>query len=216
MSHLGRRLSALIDGELGDTEREQAHAHLVSCEACRAEAAALRTLKRRVHGLGETPADGALTRRLIALEGLAETAKPRSRVPGATRARAAISAFASVGAVARPSAWEDVQEWFGVPAMPEDVSALTAAPATATTRGRGHTRYVVAGAVAALAVGLGGASFAAGGGERLPGPIITPEVDVYNAQHAATTGELPLFTSEIVHAARQPVPAARQSALSRP
>jgi anti-sigma factor RsiW len=72
MSHLGGRLSALIDGELGDTERDQVHAHLVGCDECRAEAAALRTLKRRVHGLGETPADGDLTRRLIALGGLPE------------------------------------------------------------------------------------------------------------------------------------------------
>jgi len=41
MSHLGRRLSALIDSELGDTERDQVHAHLVSCDECRAEVAAL-------------------------------------------------------------------------------------------------------------------------------------------------------------------------------
>lgn len=139
MSHLGQRMSALIDGELTDAERDQAHAHLVRCEACRAEAAALRTLKRRVRGLGEAPADGALTRRLIALEGL--------------------------------------------PAM--------AAATVAASRGRGHTRYVVAGAVAAIAVGLGAASFAAGGGQHPSGPTVTPEVDSYNVQHAATFGELP-------------------------
>ena len=67
MSHLGRRLSALVDGELGDTERDQALVHLVGCDECRAEVAALRTLKRRISGLGETPADSELTRRLIAL-----------------------------------------------------------------------------------------------------------------------------------------------------
>lgn len=70
MSHLGRRLSALVDGELGDAERDQVHAHLVGCDECRAEAAALRTLKRRVRELSETPADGDLTSRLIALAGL--------------------------------------------------------------------------------------------------------------------------------------------------
>jgi anti-sigma factor RsiW len=149
MSHLGRRLSALIDGELSDTERDQAHAHLVTCEACRAEAAALRTLKRRIHELGEAPADGTLTSRLMALECLGASAlAPASSI--------AASAFA---------------------------------------RGHLHTRYLVVGAVAALAVGLGAASFAAGGDQHVPGPTVTPEVDSYNLQHAATFGELPTFAS---------------------
>jgi len=51
---------------------------------------------------------------------------------------------------------------------------------------------VVAGAVTALAVGLGAASFAAGGGEHLPAPTVTPQVDVYMLQHAANAGTVPL------------------------
>ena len=51
MSHLGDRLSALVDGELGAAERDRAHAHLASCEQCRAEAAELRALKRKLRGL---------------------------------------------------------------------------------------------------------------------------------------------------------------------
>jgi anti-sigma factor RsiW len=220
MSHLGRRLSALIDGELGDTERDQAHAHLVSCEACRAEAAVLRTLKRRVHSLGETSADSALTRRLIALEDLARAAQPPPRPPAVTRARSALSAFSSAGLTARPPAWDNAFDWPGGPAA-ATVSPLGGAPA-APGRGRGHTRYVVAGAVAALAVGLGAASFAAGG-EHLPGPTVTPEVDVYNAQHAEMTGELPLFPSQAVAQVRRPSTPAHstvhqtgQTVLSRP
>ncbi|HEY2575043.1 MAG TPA: zf-HC2 domain-containing protein [Streptosporangiaceae bacterium] len=220
MSHLGRRLSALIDGELGDAERDQAHSHLVSCEACRAEAAALRTLKRRVHSLGETSADSALTRRLMALEDLAQAARPPARTPAATRARSPFAAFSGPGATTRPPAWDSVFDW------PADPAAMTASPfggpGPAASRGRGHTRYVVAGAVAALAVGLGAASFAAGG-ERLPGPTVTPEVDVYNAQHAATTGEFPLFLPRsAAQARRSPSPArpaaprARQTVLLRP
>jgi hypothetical protein len=194
MSHLGRRLSALIDGELGDAERDQVHAHLVSCDECRGEAAALRTLKRRVSGLGETPADdGELTRRLIALGGLPEPDQPRSRLHGATRARAALAAF-SGGTAGRPADWDEFAGWFaGMPAEAADASALAANPLggghTPPDRSRGHTRYVVAGAVAALAVGLSAASFAAGGGTgHLPGPTVTPQVDVFNMQHALTTG----------------------------
>ena len=69
MSHLGHRLSALIDGELSHTQRERVLAHLARCEPCRREAAALRALKQRMHALGEATANTALTDRLVALGG---------------------------------------------------------------------------------------------------------------------------------------------------
>ena len=56
MSHLGERLSALIDGELSDAQRERVLAHLAGCEPCRGEAVALRALKRRMHALGDATA----------------------------------------------------------------------------------------------------------------------------------------------------------------
>ena len=67
MSHLGHRLSALIDGELGHVQRERVLAHLVRCEPCRREVAALRALKQRMHTLGEATADATLTDRLVAM-----------------------------------------------------------------------------------------------------------------------------------------------------
>ena len=64
MSHLGDRLSALVDGELTGAERDRAYAHLASCEQCRAEAAGLRALKQKLRAL-ETgaPAEAAMTSR---------------------------------------------------------------------------------------------------------------------------------------------------------
>jgi anti-sigma factor RsiW len=67
MSHLGHRVSALIDGELDGMERDRVLVHLARCESCRQEAVALRTLKRRMNALGEAAADSALTRRLMGL-----------------------------------------------------------------------------------------------------------------------------------------------------
>jgi anti-sigma factor RsiW len=67
VSHLGYRLSALIDGELSHAQRERVLAHLANCEPCRCEAAALRVLKQRMHALGEATANTALTDRLVAL-----------------------------------------------------------------------------------------------------------------------------------------------------
>jgi anti-sigma factor RsiW len=67
VSHLGRRLTALIDGELGAAERDRAHAHLARCAACRAEANELRALKKRMRALQDLAADADLTQRLIAI-----------------------------------------------------------------------------------------------------------------------------------------------------
>jgi anti-sigma factor RsiW len=76
MSHLGHRLSALIDGELDAMERDRVLVHLAGCESCREDAVALRTLKRRMNALGEAAADAALTRRLI---GLAQPSGPAAQ-----------------------------------------------------------------------------------------------------------------------------------------
>jgi anti-sigma factor RsiW len=70
MTHLGRRLSALIDGELDPSERERVLIHMTRCDACRDEVAALRMLKRRMSALGEAAAGaalGGLTGRLMGL-----------------------------------------------------------------------------------------------------------------------------------------------------
>ena len=61
MTHLGQRLSALIDGELDISERERVLMHLARCQSCRDEAAALRMLKRRMNALGDAAAGAGLT-----------------------------------------------------------------------------------------------------------------------------------------------------------
>jgi hypothetical protein len=85
MTHLGQRLSALIDEELDGAERDRALSHLARCESCRAEVSALRVLKRRMNALGETAADAELTGRLIGLAGLAGLGSmsggPEARAP---------------------------------------------------------------------------------------------------------------------------------------
>ena len=65
MSHLGRWLSAQIDGELEGIERDRVLNHLAGCEQCRREASALRALKRRMTELGDSAADAAIAGRLI-------------------------------------------------------------------------------------------------------------------------------------------------------
>ena len=81
MSHLGDRLSALVDGELDGAERDRAYAHLASCEQCRTEAAELRALKQKLSTLlSRAPAEAAMTRRLIAMTGPGGPLPPRRRL----------------------------------------------------------------------------------------------------------------------------------------
>lgn len=67
MSHLGRWLSALVDGELDGIERDRALNHVAGCQSCRQEANAMRALKRRLIALGDTSAEPAIASRLIEL-----------------------------------------------------------------------------------------------------------------------------------------------------
>jgi anti-sigma factor RsiW len=175
MSHLGDRLSALVDGELGGAELDRAHAHLAGCEPCRTEAAELRALKRKLRGLMDgAPAEAAMTRRLIALTGPGGPMPPRRRllrvVPGRRPAAGP--------AASRPGSGPTLQP----------VKAVTPHQPWPSARRR---RYLVLGTVS-LVVGLGTAAFTVGGGgDAAPGPRITPPVKMYSVEHAITTGEVP-------------------------
>ncbi len=153
MSHLGRRLTALIDGELGATERDRVYAHLVTCAACRAEANELRALKKRMWGLPDLAAGDDLTQRLIEIPG-----------PGAP------------------------------------------APLPGRRVNRRRGRYVALGVASCVLAGLGVTAFTVGGSPPAPGPRVTPPIEMYSAEHAITTGEVPVGGPAVV-----PVPALSSS-----
>jgi anti-sigma factor RsiW len=162
MSHLGERLSALVDGELGGAERDRAYAHLASCAQCRAEAAQLRALKQKLRSLVEgAPAEAAMIRRLISMTGPGGPLPPRRRLLRVVPARDGGSSRRSTG------------------------------PRSRRPRPAHRRRYVLLGTVSLL-VGLGTAAFTAGGGgQAAPGPRITPPVELYSVEHAIITGEVP-------------------------
>jgi anti-sigma factor RsiW len=168
VSHLGRRLSALIDGELSAAERDRVHAHLASCVTCRAEAKELRELKKRMGGLRDVPAGDALSRRLVAIAEPGDPVPPRRRASlGRPRPRPAFRTFGP-------------------------------APGPAGSRhGRRRSRYVALGIASSVVVGLGVTAFTVGGGQAAPGPRITPPVEMYSVEHAMTTGEVPFGGSSV-------------------
>jgi len=187
VSCLGERLTALVDDELGHEERDRVLAHLAGCAQCRAEVAGLRRLKGRLRGLSEPPAaDGTddlptpdfLTRLRslpVAAESPASPGVPAGPPPGPPSRR---------------------------PARPLRSSTRPARPAPAgrprDNRPGGHAtavqlhprrRYLVVGA-ATLFLGLGTASYVAGG--RQDAPTVTPAFDRFAVEHALTSGDAPM------------------------
>ncbi|HEX6527935.1 MAG TPA: zf-HC2 domain-containing protein [Streptosporangiaceae bacterium] len=182
MSHLGDRLSALVDGELGGAERDKAYAHLARCEQCRAEAAALRELKRQLRSLAvEQPevavAEADVMRRLMAMSGIGGSQpRRRLRVPKPGLSRTALSRT-------------------GLPAPARGLRPPGTQPAGGRRPQIGrfsqrHRRSLVVGAVTVM-VSLGTAAFTAGGGDTGSGPKVTPQMELYSEEHAITTGEVP-------------------------
>ncbi|MGW2101856.1 zf-HC2 domain-containing protein [Streptomyces olivaceoviridis] len=67
--HLGDRLSALVDGELGHETRERVLAHLATCARCKAEADAQRALKNVFAAAAPPPPSASFLARLQGLPG---------------------------------------------------------------------------------------------------------------------------------------------------
>ncbi|MEU9863284.1 zf-HC2 domain-containing protein [Streptomyces sp. NPDC047971] len=67
--HLGDRLAALVDGELGHDARERVLAHLATCAKCKAEADAQRRLKSVFASAAPPPPSEGLLARLQGLPG---------------------------------------------------------------------------------------------------------------------------------------------------
>jgi anti-sigma factor RsiW len=161
MTHVGQRLSALIDGELDGEGRDRVLNHLAKCESCRAEAVALRTLKRRMHALGgDAEADSALTGRLMGLAGLGGGLDGHSGVP--------LTPWSAITAGGHPMGrlgWPEAR-----PAWYVFGGALTVFLA-----GLGTAAFMAGGSPQLPE----------------PGPRVTPAVDVFVLQHDLVTGEIP-------------------------
>jgi anti-sigma factor RsiW len=158
MTHLGQRLSALIDGELDRDERDRVLMHMARCGSCRDEVAALRMLKRRMNALGEAAAGAGLTGRLMSLR---EAALHDSVVP--------------VEAAWPPQ--PDAAGWQppnGSNGHESDDSDNRAA------------RFFIAGSLAVFMLGLSTAAVVAGGGPQAlaPAPPVRPSVDVFTVQRS--------------------------------
>jgi anti-sigma factor RsiW len=191
--HLGDLLSALVDGELSGAELDRANAHVASCGACRVEAHALRRLKHQLRGLAEVDDSGDIARRLLAMCGT--EGQPGGQLGGEGHVpvppRQLGRERARRGRVAA-----------GRRAMADPYSAQPSRRLVRRRRGR----YVLWSTVSLVVVGIGTA-FGLGGNSASTGPQITPQLEVFDMQHAVTSGDVP-FDDPADVSARVPVVAA--------
>jgi anti-sigma factor RsiW len=183
-------LSALVDGELSGAELDRASAHVAACGACRVEANALRRLKHELHALAEVRDSDEITSRLLAMT---SEAGPEGPIDPAVPTGSAIPARRGRGHGRRHG------RQAGGHATGDLYSALP------PRRRRG--RYVLWGTVSLLVVGIGTAAFGMGGGAGSTGPQITPQLEVFDIQHAITSGDVP-FAEPADVSTRVPVVAA--------
>ncbi|MDA0563007.1 zf-HC2 domain-containing protein [Streptomonospora sp. S1-112] len=203
MDHLGERLSALVDGELGHAERDRALIHLAGCENCRFEAEMLRQLKRRLHRLDTPEPSMDFLGRLSALSGppAGPPADPPAAGPPAMGGPGGFGSLPPLGS-SRPLGG-------GLPRTVDGTALAVADPAPApeparparerrTRRPRPlsvlrprweRTRFAVAGA-SVVAVALGTAFVA--GGDPGEGPVVEPELSDYAVEHAVTARQAPV------------------------
>lgn len=200
--HLGERLSALVDGELGHAERERALSHLALCESCRFEAEMTRSLKRRLHGLDAPSPSMDFMGRLSSMTSAAdERPGPPPGAGGAGTARPFGSA-PPLGS-SRPIGGGPARRAPG-PALASAEPDRGRLPRDSTPAGRrisppqvltrlrpawGRARFAVAG-MSVAAVALGTAFVAGGNGSDAP--LVRPPLDDYALEHAVTAQHAPL------------------------
>lgn len=163
-AHLGETAAALVDGELGHAAREVAFAHLAHCQACRTEVDGQRRTKALLAATTLPAVSDELTHRLRAIGGIGSGTSATSApgrptlTPGLARRRP--STVAGLRRPTSPRLWSQSR--------------------------RSRSWAAATGVAASLVLGLGTAFVA--GGTPSDGPAVSPAVDRYAVEHAATTG----------------------------
>lgn len=184
--HLGDRVAAFVDGELGHEARDRTLAHLTHCAQCRVEVDAEREVKRRLAGSAHpVPSAGFLATLIdLAEPGPPLPPPPHRPLPGSARPRGSVAP---------------------APGRPKT------APAGRPPRARGgrhRLRYAAVGALSLAAVTLT-TSFAVGGGVGQTGAPVSPALNRYGVEHANTANLVPLTDPALdAYPAIDPAPAA--------
>jgi len=177
MTHLGERISALVDGELDHEERDRLFGHVADCQPCRHELDVLRKIKSGLAGSTTPDVSPVLLSKLLAMSEPGGPLPPSRRpLSGPTYPIAPPPRSAGTDAAGRPIA----------------TRPGPAGPGRGGRRGS-RRRFVYLTGASALSVSLIalGTAFAAGDAVAGGGPLLTPPVDQFVVNHAQTSGGVP-------------------------
>ena len=166
MTHLGARVSALVDGELSHEDRDRALSHVAHCTECRAALDAERSVKEALATLTPATPSPALLASLQAL------ALPGGPVPPRAKSMPqgpVVPLLPSPGRAPRGAR--------GDSRRPAGQGALR--------RSRTRARYAAVGALSVAGLVLGTAFAAGGSGQGVP-PVAPPAAEL-TVEHSATT-----------------------------
>ena len=182
MSHLGGRLSELVDGELEGAAADRALRHLADCQECRDALEVERLMKQRLASLTVPEPGDDLLHSLFDLGGPTGPLPPRrEHVPGSPR-----PAFVSPGAGIRPVGRNDVRV-FAATAPPSRNNSTFGQRRGGLSRPQRRVAATLVGAACLVGAGVAGgvASHALS-----PADVVTP-VDSFIVRHIATTDVTP-------------------------
>jgi anti-sigma factor RsiW len=190
VTHLGERITPLVDGQLPADAAERASIHLAACRPCRDAVAAERLMKSRLATLGSPQPGEDLVRRLLHLAGPDGPLPPRvGHVPGTPRPRPISGPSRSTRPVSGPPL---ARTGSRRPAVAAGVSRAVAGhrPGVSGRLSRVSRVRVTAAVVGAMClVGAGVASgVVSAGAAGQPG--VVPPVDTLVVQHSTSTGSL--------------------------
>jgi hypothetical protein len=181
MTHLGDRIAALVDGELGHQDRDRALAHVAHCARCRQELDEQRAVRALLAG-SAAPAPSART-----VEALLSLAAPGGPLPPRARTMPQgplVPELPPPGRFGRtgarpPRGSRDPQR-----AANRADSRRPGDAAARRERSAGRGRLVAASALSVAGLVLGTA-FVAGGTENGGGPVVTPVAQL-TVEHGRT------------------------------
>jgi hypothetical protein len=201
MSHLGERVTSLVDGQLAMDAAERALMHVAACDDCREAVETERLMKQRLAMLGAPEPADRLIGRLLELAGPSGPLPPRAgHVPGSPRPEL-IASLTRVP-LRNEQLGRPVESARGGSARPPGRRgssrplARTAQVSRMIRVSRSSRNRVAAAMVgAACLVGAGVAGGVASGG--VVGTQVAPPVDSFVLEHSATTDTLP-FSDQTV------------------
>jgi hypothetical protein len=191
VTHLGERITPLVDGQLPADAAERASMHLVSCRPCRDAVEAERLMKSRLATLGSPQPAEDFVRRLLHLAGPEGPMPPRvGHVPGTPRPRQISGPSRATRPVSGPPL---ARTGSRRPAVAAGVSRAVAdhrpgASSRMSRVSRVRVTAAVVGAMCLVGAGVAGGVVSAGAAGQ---PTVVPPVDTLVVQHSTSTGTLP-------------------------